>query len=59
MGPNEIRKRIFSTNEILIDIGSRTVLGAGTGWSDVEYEDEDGLYHSFEPLDSDEVADVD
>lgn len=59
MGPSEIGNRILSTNETLIRLGSRTVIGANFRMSDVEYENEIGLYHSFEPLDSDEVTDDD
>ena len=55
MGPSEISTRILQTNETLLRLGSRTVIGATARLYDVQYENEDGLNHLFKPIDSDEV----
>jgi hypothetical protein len=48
--PSEVSNRIASANEILLQIGSSTVIGDLSTDDLVEYVDEDGLVYSYQPM---------
>jgi hypothetical protein len=53
MTPSSVAKRVILANEALLNIGATAFLGSTAHKKPVEYVDEDGLIHVFEPLKND------